>query len=357
MKENILDQKNKIFANDPENMLSCIEEFPEQVKDCWSKINKLIIPAGYINTKNIIVLGMGGSAIGGDLTRSLVNMNAKVSIHICRDYDLPQFANSQTLVIASSFSGNTEETVSAFNQAIERGCKLLGITGGGEIENLCKKNRIPYFKINYKSQPRAALGYSLISIIGILKKLNIFEISDNDIKKAILEIYELHEKINLGIAVSKNQAKELAIKVQDYIPLIIGSGTLVETAHRYKTQINENAKQAAIHDCLPELNHNTIVGFDYPKNIKDNLFIIMLQSAYDHPRTKIRQQIMIEIMSKKKIRFETIMFAPSSSALAEMLKMIYFGDYLSYYMAVLNKVDPTPVEPIQFLKDKLDKYK
>lgn len=357
MSKNILDEKDKIIKNDPQNMLSCIDEMPMQIRDCWENVKKFIIPAHYVNIKNIIILGMGGSAIGGDLVKSLATNSIKIPIYVCREYNLPEFANQYTLVIASSYSGNTEETISAFSLAAEKGCKLLAITTGGKIADIAKKYNAPIFKINYNSQPRAALGYSLISIIGILSKLGIFSISDREIASVLNEFDDLYAKINLDIPTKKNQAKDLASKIQDSFVLIVGSGYLTEVAHRIKTQINENSKQVAFYDSLPELNHNTIVGFDYPKEIQKNLFIILLQSKYDHPRVKLRQQIMVKILAKKKIRFESVMFTPSANPLSEMFKVIFFGDYLSYYLGVLNHVDPTPVETINFLKDKLAEIK
>lgn len=357
MKKNILDAKEQILKNDPGHMLSCIEELPDQVKDCWEDVKKFTVPAHFINAKNIVILGMGGSAIGGDLFRTLVTNFAKVPIHIIRDYDLPAFVDKGSLVIASSYSGNTEETVTAFAQASEQGAKLMGITGGGNIEKLCKKYNAPYFKVNYESQPRAALGYSLTSIMGILGKLGVIDLNDEDVEKALKEMYDLAKKIDINAPEVNNPAKELAVRMKDKFVLVVGSGTLTEVAHRYKTQINENSKQAAFWDVLPELNHNTIVGLEYPKNLSDNMFVLILQSAYDHPRTKLRQRILIDILGKKKINYETIMFAPSASPLSEMLKMILFGDYVTYYLSVLNNVDPTPVEMIAYLKDKLAKQK
>lgn len=353
--KNILDEKEKIFKNDPESMLSCIEELPDQINDCWEKARKFIIPTHYLQIKNIVILGMGGSAIGGDLALSFTQDIAKIPIYVLRDYDIPGFVDSNTLVIASSYSGNTEETISALKQSIDKNAKIIAITTGGKVELLSKKYNFPIFKFVYDSQPRAAIGYSLTSILAILSKLSIIEITDSIIKKTIIELRELYEKINLTIPVKRNLAKDMALKMQDRNILIIGSGILSSVARRYKTQINENSKQIANYDTLPEMNHNTIVGLDFPKKSLEEIFILILQSSYDNKRTKLRQQILLKILSKKKIKFDTLMLAPSTSKLSEIFKMIYFGDYLSYYLSVLNKIDPTPVEMIAYLKEKLEK--
>lgn len=355
IKANILDEKDKVFKNDPSSMLSCIEELPDQIKDCWQKSKKIIIPAHYLKIKNIVILGMGGSAIGGDLAKSVVFRHSKVPISVLRDYEIPNFVDNNTLVIASSYSGNTEETISALEKSIKSNAKIIVITSGGTIERMSKKYNFPCYKIVYESQPRAAIGYSLTSIIAIMSKIGIIQIDDCQIEKIIYELREIYEKVNLTVPIKKNLAKELAIKMHDHFVLIIGSGILTNVAVRYKTQINENAKQMAIYDSLPEMNHNTIVGLDFPDKINHKLFVLLIQSSYDHKRTKLRQQILIKLLTKKKIKFDTLMLAPSINELSEIFKMIYLGDYISYYMSVLNQVDPTPVEAIVYLKDKLSK--
>jgi len=350
-----LDDKENALKIDQQNMLACIEEIPEQLKDCWQEVKKLIIPAHYLSIKNIIVLGMGGSAIGGELVKGLISRELKIPFYNIRDYTLPNFVDSKSLVIASSYSGNTEETLEALSQAISKGAKIIGITTGGKVEAMSLANNFPILKIKYKSLPRAAIGYSIISILGILAKLSIVDFKDEDVSIAISEMLELKSKIDINVSENKNQAKDLAKKIQNLIPMVVAGGSLIPVARRFKGQINENSKQMAFYDEFPELNHNTVMGFDFPKEIRNMLFVLMLQSEYDHPRVKLREQIIIEILGKKKIKYDAIMFTPSQSPFSEMMKMIMFGDYLSYYLAILNNVNPTIIEMIDFLKEKLAK--
>lgn len=357
MKKEILDQQDKIFKNDPENMLSCIEDLPDQIKDCWMAVTRFVVPAHYINIKNIVVCGLGGSAIGADLVRMLVFDKSSKPITLVRDYDIPAFADRDTLIIASSYSGNTEETLSCYQQAIESGCKVIGIANGGKLMDACKKDNIPCFKIEYESQPRAAMGYSMMTLLGILSKLGIVDVSEEEIILAYNELKEMQYKLNASIPLQNNQAKLLAVKMHNYLPFIIGSGVMSEVAHRSKITICENAKQLAFFEAIPEMNHNTLTGMDFPDKLNEKSFVLVLQSKYDHERNKLRQRIFVDILAKRKINYETIMFPEAKSKLSEMLIMIQFTDYLSYYMATLNQIDPTPVKMVEYLKTRLKKGK
>lgn len=355
MKENILDQKDKIFKNDPSNMLSCIEDLPEQIKETWEQVKKMIIPAHYINIDNVIIAGMGGSAIGPDSIVNFAKDTLKKPIEIVRDYNLPKYLSKKTLVIISSYSGTTEETLSAFEQAINADAKIIGIAHQGTVEQICANNKIPFFRIDYDSQPRAASPSSAIAIAGMLNKLDIIKITDEEIENTYQETKELQASLNINISSRENQAKILALKIHEYIPFIIASGSLVKAAHKFKISFNENSKHLAFYEAIPELNHNTMTGLEFPYELNKKVFIIILQSIFDHPRNKLRSRIILNLLSKRKIKFDTVMFAKSSCRLAEMFKMIELGDYVSYYLATLNGIDPTPVKAVDYFKNELNK--
>lgn len=350
---NILDDEKVYQKLDPKAMLQSIKDLPDQLSAAAKQMGELSLPTHYIKVKNIVILGMGGSAIGGSLSASLGQLKIKVPIYVHRDYDLPAFVNHESLVIGTSYSGNTEETVSGFEEAGKRGAKLVAISSDGQIESLCRKFRVPMFKINYGAQPRAALGYLFGAVIGILNKLRFIELEKDEVEKTVLAMKSLEKNIHFGILAAQNQAKQLAQRAHDKIPVVVGSGTLAEVARRWKTQINENAKQTAIFEQLPELNHNMVVGLEFPDKLSEKIFIIMLQSQFDHKRTKLRQQITLQIFQQKKIQYETIYLQQAKTPFMEMMLSIFLGDYVSYYMGILNKVDPTPVETINYLKDRL----
>lgn len=357
MKENILDQKDKIFKNDPENMLLAIADLPDQIKDTWYQAKEFIIPAHYINVDNVVIAGIGGSAIGPDLIIHYAKDSIKKPIELIRDYDLPNYVNDRTLVIASSYSGNTEETLSALDQAMKANAKIIGIAHGGELEKQCMANNIPFFKIEYESQPRAASPSSFAGIAGMLNKLGFISISDNDIEETYLETKELATKLDVNVEAKVNQAKILAEKLYGRIPFVIGSGSLYQVAHKFKISIDENSKQLAFFEAIPEMNHNTMTGTEFPNELDKKIYVLILQSIFDHPRNKLRQRIMLDVLSKRKIKHETVMLPKSKNRLAEMFMMIELGDYVSYYLALLNGVDPTPVKIVDYFKEQIKKEK
>ncbi len=343
---------------DPDDMLGRITELPQQCRHAWANVQSLELPPEYRQVNRIVVLGMGGSAIGGDLLRALAEPECAVPIVTNRDYTLPAFVNAETLVIASSYSGNTEETLSAFAQARERGAKLLAITTDGKLAQRAQELGVPLLTFRYQSQPRAALGYSLVSLIGVIQKLGFIGDKEADLEEAVVVMESLQEEIretvpcSLPSPVTENPAKQLAKRLYGHLPVIYGSGYLAEVAHRWKTQFNENAKSWSFFEPLPELNHNAVVGYQFPEELAERILVVMLVSSLDHSRNKARFQVTQEILAQRGIAYETIE-AHGGSPLAQMLSAIHFGDYVSYYLALLYEVDPTPVKTINYLKERL----
>lgn len=348
-----LDNLAQMKALDQENILGNIQDFPDQVEKCWSDWKKIALPTIFINAKSILILGMGGSAQGGGIVADLAKLTSPIPIVSLRDYDIPGWVDKNTLVITASYSGNTEETINGLSQAVKKTDKLITISTGGQIYSIGSQHKALHYQIHYGSQPRAALGYMFTAILAIFKKLNLVEITDRDEQESVLLLRALRKKIDAEIPERNNNAKIFAQKLLGRIPIVYGSGILSEVARRYKGQFNENAKTISYFDILPELNHNSLVGLDFPDNLKQKLYFIILESKYDHERNKIRQKITAQILEQKRIPYETIMMQPSSNPLAEVLQTIYFGDYVSYYLSILNNIAPNPVEIIKFLKDKL----
>jgi glucose/mannose-6-phosphate isomerase len=347
-----LDNWTLFHQIDPDDMLGRIAELPQQCGDAWENVQSLELPPEYRQINKIVVLGMGGSAIGGDLLRVLAEPECALPIATNRDYTVPAFVNAATLVIASSYSGNTEETLAALEEARERDAALLAITTGGELARRARELGIPLLTFRYPSQPRAALGYSLVSLIGVMQKLGFVSDKSDDLKEAITVMQALQEEIGATVPVTENSAKQLAKRLYGHLPVIYGLGYLAEVAHRWKTQLNENAKAWGVFEPLPELNHNAVVGYQFPEELAERILVVMLASSLDHPRNKARLQVTQEILTKYRVAYETIE-ARGKSPLAQMLSAIHFGDYVSYYLALLYEVDPTPVRVIAYLKERL----
>ena len=345
----------KIYQKyDPEGMIGRIKELPAQCKQAWQAAKDFNLPPHYANVDKVVILGMGGSAIGGDLVRSLAQSELKVPVIVHRDYGLPSFVDVRTLVIASSYSGNTEETLSAFEAALGAGYKKLAITTGGRLQELAKAENIPVFKINYQSQPRAALGFSFLPALCFMQRLGFIGDKTADVTETVQLLERLSTRLDEKSPLKRNPAKQLARRLYGRLPVIYGAGITAEVAHRWKTQINENSNAWCSYEVFPELNHNATVGFPLPKEIASRVRVVMLRSPDFSNRIKLRYEVTGELLKQAGVAYEAV-DSEGKSPLAQMMGLIMLGDFVSYYLAMLYKVDPTPAKAISYLKERLAK--
>ncbi len=337
---------------DPDDMARRIRELPMQCMEAWDKVQKLKLPATFSDVTNVAILGMGGSAIGGDLVRTLVSPGCRVPVSVIRDYDLPGWVNAHTLVIASSYSGNTEETLSAFGQAVDRKCRLVAITTGGRLQVAAESAKARIFKVTYEASPRAALGYSVTPLLGVFHQLGLVDDQNEAVAEAVQVMQAWQREIDVTVPTCSNTAKQVAARLAGKIVVVYGSGLLAEVARRWKGQVNENAKNWAFYETLPELNHNAVLGYANPDDLPARLAVVMLTSSTDHPRVAIRQQITAELLKHAGVHVEWAA-ARGQRPFAQMLSIIHFGDYVSYYLALLNSADPTRIDAINQLKEAL----
>lgn len=339
-------------AFDPQGMLKYIAELPQQCEDAWKEIQSLALPDSYRQVDQVVILGMGGSAIGGDLLRSLLLEECPIPIIVHRDYDVPAFVDHHTLVIACSYSGNTEETLSGFDEALRRGAKLLSIATGGELAQRTCVHGLPLFLYHYRTQPRAALGYALMSLLGIMQHLELVSDKSADVAEAIAVMRQLQEEIRETIPLVSNAAKSLAQKLYGRVPVVYGAEHLSEVARRWKGQFNENAKTWAFFDVIPELCHNSVVGYPTPPNLPQHVHVIILTSSLNHPRVQMRFDIVCDLLRHDGFSFD-VFEARGQSKLAQVLSAVHFGDYVAFYLAMLYEVDPWSIGNIEFVKDRL----
>jgi len=337
---------------DPEGMLTHIHNFPVLCRQAWRMAMDFHLPPDYAQIKKVVILGMGGSAIGGDLAGSLAANESAVPVLISRDYLLPRYVDEDTLVIASSYSGTTEETLSAFEQAFDTPAKKLAITTGGKLQSLCGSMHVPFFKFDYKCQPRAALPFSFFALLGIFQNLGILMVKQSDLSEAFTNLDNLTASINETVPLDQNPAKDLAQKLADRLVVLYGAGITSEVARRWKGQINENSKSMAYYEVFSELNHNSIVGYANPEEAIRQTIVVMLDSDLLHERIHLRYSITQQLLDQAGIYYQVVN-GKGNTALSQMITLVLFGDYVSYYLAMLNEVDPTPVKPINFLKESL----
>jgi glucose/mannose-6-phosphate isomerase len=347
-----LDDIEYLKSADPRDMGARIAELPLQCREARMLAERCPLPPNYRQADAIVILGMGGSAIGGDLVCALVRDECSVPISVNRDYDLPAFVGNQTLVVASSYSGNTEETLSAFAQALERGAMVVAITTGGQLAETCRRRNLPLITFEYESQPRAALGYSFVTLLVLLQEMGYIAGKSGQLQETITSLEHLRSRIGVEVPEADNPAKQLARRLEGKLPVFYGAGHLSEVARRGKCQWNENSKAWAFWDVLPELNHNSVAGYGHPASLAPHLHVLMLDSELYHPRHQVRLGVTGEILTQNGIPHEAIQVA-GKSRLSQMLWAIHFVDFVSYYLAALNGADPTPVDNIAYLKKRL----
>lgn len=246
----------------------------------------------------------------------------------------------------------TEETLSSFSQALATPAKKLALTTGSKLKTLAEENNIPVFTINYTAPPRAALAHSFFPLLGVCQKLGIIKDKSRDMAEMVQVLEDLQTTIDENCPLKLNPAKQLATKLYQHLAVIYGAGFLSPVAQRWKTQINENSKAWAFYEIFPELNHNAVVGYEFPADLAPRLFVVLLNSPNLHPRTIIRYKLTAEMLSQAKVSHE-IVKARGDSVLAQMMSLVLFGDWVTYYLALLNRTDPSPVKVIDYLKKRL----
>lgn len=352
-----LDSANSLKKYDVSGMLKLIESFPEQAKEAALIGSRFKLPDSYKHEyANIVCAGLGGSAIGADIMRSYAADEAKTPVSVSRNYTLPNFVGKNSLVIVSSYSGNTEETLGAYKDARGRGASIIAITSGGRIQEMAKADGNACLIIPPGLPPRAALGYSFFPLLILMSKIGIITDKSKDIDETIKALENLRDKlVGAAVALEKNIAKKIASDLHDKYGIIYGGQDHIDcVVTRWRGQIAENSKALSSSHVFPEMNHNEIVGWENPKALIDKFVVVILRDKSDHPRTAKRMDIS-KVMMKKKAAKIVEVFSTGESLLTRIFSLVYTGDFVSYYLAILNECDPTPVESITYLKDELGK--
>jgi len=351
-----LDSREEIKKIDQSGMYEVIYNFPAQFEDGLKRAKEIHLPRwGRRQVRNIVVAGLGGSAIGGDLVRSYLAKDICIPFAICRNYTLPHWVLPATLVFVSSYSGNTEETLSAFQDALQRGAKIICLTSDGKVEEISSKEKIPCVLLPKGYQPRAALGYSFVPILVLLERLGFVEDEEENLRKAKEFLEENRNKYQVEVDMQNNPAKTLATKLHKKLPIIYASNDYFDAVStRWKGQFCENAKMLAFNNVFPEFNHNELVGWKVLSDYRDDLIVVILKDSGDHPRIQKRMEIVKGIIEKLKVEVIEVE-STGENLLSRMFSLIQLGDFTSFYLSILNGEDPSPVKVIDFLKNKLAK--
>ncbi len=326
-------------------MKDLIATFTQQLTEAISIGEKSKFTKPDKEIRNVLITGLGGSGIGGTIVSQVVDKQIKIPVVINKDYFLPAFVNEHTLVIVSSYSGNTEETTQAMDEAIKRKSKICCITSGGKVHEMAQKNKLDHILIPGGRPPRSAFAYSFTQLFFVLHGYGLI---DDSFKSQLKKSVQLLDKESEHI---KAETYYLAEKLHRKIPVIYSESNFEGVCIRFRQQINENSKMLCWHHALPEMNHNELVGWTTPN---DKLAVVFFRNENDYERTQARMNLSKQIMQKyTPYIFEV--FSKGESQLEKVFYLVHFGDWVSWYLSEIKQIDATEVKVIDFLKGELAK--
>lgn len=322
---------------DKEQMVGVLDDFPNQIQKGFFELAEKVKVKG--DFKNIVFAGMGGSALPGDIAQTLLRDISRIPIFVHKSYDLPRFVGKDTLLFVVSYSGNTEETLSAYKAARGKSCTTIIVTSGGKLRKIAEHDKKPVIVIPSGIQPRLSIGYMFFSILKVLQNAGIVKDSTSSVKQVVEKLKDPKFKMN---------GEELSSKLVEKVPIIYSSDTMKVVAEIWKIAFNENCKISAFYNYFPELNHNEMLGFTTPRA---NFHVIMIREDDCHRRVAKRFKVTKNIISKNVSTIEIVI--KGHSQLLKVFSAIYLGYWTSYFLALKYGVDPTPVELVEQLKKKL----
>ena len=326
---------------DTQDMYKTYENWPEIAKQSYyKKFDKLDVK----DIDHIVFAGMGGSGTIGDIFSSILS-KTNIHVSVVKGYSLPKTVNERTLIMCTSISGNTEETLSILENAKKSNARFVSMSSGGKMEDFCEKNNLKFYKIKKDHSPRASLLGFLYAALNIFEE--IIQINKNDVNESIKSLYELKKGILVDSLYKKNMAIELAEWIKE-IPMLYYPWGLESVAIRFKNSMQENAKKHVMYEDVIETCHNGIVSWEKSSNVQP----ILIRGSNDHKKTIERWDIIKEFFQEKNINYKEI-FSVDGNILSKIVCLIYILDMTSIYNAVIGKIDPSPVNSIDFIKDKL----
>lgn len=358
---NLLDDFSKIKELDKSNLLGSVQEFPLQLAQTNRDLSLLKLPADFSLVEKIVVNGMGGSRLGARVIESLFSDLLKVPLIPIGSYDLPSYVDEKTLLILSSYSGDTEEILSTVESAVARKAKILVLSQDGKLGKIAKERKfLGYFNFpathNPCSQPRMGLGYQISGLMILLSKAGLINLPAKSINDLQVFIEKVKDEYDVDNMLAKNPAKILAKQLNDKIVILIGSEFLVGSLHVFRNQINENSKQLAFYYEIPELNHHLIEGLSFPNSNQSNLVFLFIKSRLLRKENQNRYLITEKLI--KKYKFPILDFQLTGrNKIEQAFELVQFGSFVSFYLAILNNLDPTPIPWVDLFKLELEKLR
>jgi glucose/mannose-6-phosphate isomerase len=349
-----LNNYSKFQDLDQQNYLGEIENLPNQLENAYQLGLSLSLPT-WQGFQGVLITGMGGSAIGADLLAAYAAPLCPVPILVQRNYSLPAWVHGPgTLVIASSHSGNTEETLSTFAQALQRGCRILVLCTGGKLASLARGSNIPVWTFEHPGQPRAAVGYSFGMLLAMLKRLELIPDPTDELSGTLSAMRKQQLSLQAELPVMRNPAKRLAGQLMGRWVMVFGADVLEPVARRWKGQLNELAKAWGQFEALPEADHNSLAGLQQPEGILPSAMALFLRARSYHPRNLLRTELTKQAYMLEGLNTDFV-DAQGETPLAQQWTALHFGDYVAYYLAMLYEIDPTPIRALDGFKKQLAK--
>lgn len=352
-----LDDIRVYAAYDPDDIGFGVDRLAEQVRTAWHDAQEITVPKAYAKVDHVLIVGMGGSALGPHILQCTLSAKVKIPLTIVNDYVLPAWVNSNTLVVLSSYSGTTEEVLFAAEDARKKKAKLLTIAAGGALAAWAKKHDAPVYIFtpgDLAKQPRLGVGFSFAGILGLLVRTGIFSVKEEEMRRAIAAMAEVTDLCASDVLFEENPAKQVAVAIAEKNVIIVGAEHLRGNAHILANQINETGKQFATHFALPELNHHLLEGFSHPKDVSQNTAMLFLHSSLYHPRTRKRFTVTADMVEEIGVSVVDYV-ARGKDALEEACEVLQFSSYVSWYLAMLNKEQTTKIPYVDAFKKLMGK--
>lgn len=360
----ILDNLQTLRSVDKSNMLELCLKTSEFCQEAIMQTRRFRLPKraqvsrvvqiSYREPKNIVIAGMGGSAIGGDLLHDWLLNRISIPLEVCRDYALPAYANEETLVFIISYSGETEEALCALLNAVKRKCMIVAVASGGTLISFAQRLHLPYLTVRSGLQPRVAVPYLFFPIVIIMEKMGLVRDIERELEETIHVLEKLAKENSPKMSQKSNFAKKLAWELRSTIPVVYGFRQYHAVAVRFKSELNENSKIPAKHESFPELNHNDVVGWEASEELTKRFTVVLIRVKDEPPEIRNRIEATKKLVLPK-VRKTIEVHAVGESVLAKMFSVLFLGDLASIYLAILLGVDPAPVDIITAMKKEMQR--
>ncbi len=337
---------------DPAGMGRVVHALPDQCREAWTEAQRFSPPGERGAIRRFVILAMGGSAIAGDLFRALLGAERGVPVANHRDYSAPVGLDARTLLVACSVSGDTEETLSAFQGGMDGPGPKLAITMGGRLLALTRERGFAAFTFAFTGKPRSALGWCLMPLVRVAQAQGMWPDADRDVAEAVAAMAGLRDRIGADVPRDRNPAKQLAARLAGRMPVVFGAEILGEVARRWKIQFNETAEVWAAHETVPEASHNALVGYALPRGVASATTALLLRAPGEHPRLALHFEHHRRTLADAGVECLEVPL-PGGGPLARAMTGVLMGDFVAHYLALLNGVDPSAIRPIDALKRRL----